>query len=108
MFRGLVELLQRIHINGLDVTIIGKSAVGERIFMNSKASHAFAQHTSEVQRKTSADLKPSSIYSFTNHAFLKFLSSHAQKVSSSFHERKNNAAFIDRDNYLLLNLLSAV
>ena len=25
-----------------------------------------------------------------------------------FEERKNNASFIDRDNYLLLNLLSAV
>jgi len=25
-----------------------------------------------------------------------------------FEERKNNATFIDRDNYLLLNLLSAV
>jgi hypothetical protein len=25
-----------------------------------------------------------------------------------FRERKNNASFIDRDDYLLLNLLSAV
>ena len=29
-------------------------------------------------------------------------------TKEAFKERKNSAAFIDRDNYLLLNLLSAV